>query len=364
MNRRTLLKYLAFNTLTLPLILSGREDIPTNKNSQLILIELKGGNDGLNTLILYADPLYYHYRPNIAIQEKDVLKLNANVGLHPSLKEIKELFDLGEVAIFQGVGYKNPNRSHFRSIEIWDTASKSDEYLDDGWLKSVKTSTASDIKGIVLRGEYGPLDGFENGVIKIDNINAFVNKSKKLQNNLYLSSKNDAFEHVLRTEIEIKKSAFKLEEKLKNTKPLKHSFEKNNFAQQMNIATKLIKAKTDIPFYKTSLASFDTHQNQLNPHANLLKQLSQAIYTMRQNLVESGEWENTTIMTYSEFGRRVEENASKGTDHGAASVHFVIGGNVQGGLKGSYPSLSKLDKNWDFIYTTDFKEMYSFTQKR
>ena len=131
----------------------------------------------------------------------------------------------------------------------------------------------------------------------------------------------------------------------------------------MNIATKLINAKTNIPFYKISLGSFDTHQNQLNPHANLLKQLSQAIYTMRQNLIESGEWENTTIMTYSEFGRRVEENASKGTDHGTASVHFVIGGNVQGGLNGVYPSLSQLDTNGDLIYTIDFKEMYSFSEK-
>ena len=360
MNRRTLLKYLAFNTLTLPLILSANQNIPKNKNTRLILIELKGGNDGLNTLIPYADPLYYYYRPNIAIQEKDVLKLNANVGLHPSLMELKELFDLGEVAIFQGVGYENPNRSHFRSIEIWDTASKSDEYLDNGWVKSIKIQNTSDIKGVVLGGEYGPLSGFENGIIKIDNINSFLNKSKKLQNNLYLSLNNDALEHVLKTEIEIKKSALKLEEKLKNAKPLKHSFEKNNFAQQMNIATQLINAKTNIPFYKISLASFDTHQNQLNPHANLLKQLSHAIYTMRQNLLENDEWKNTTIMTYSEFGRRVEENGSNGTDHGTSSVHFVIGGNISGGLKGIYPDLAVLDKNGDLKYTTDFKKMYSY----
>jgi len=363
MNRRTLLKYLAFSTLTLPLILNANENIQKNKNAKLILIELKDGNDGLNTLIPYADPLYYKHRPNITIQEKDVLKLNANLGLHPSLKELKELFDLGEIAIFQGVGYENPNRSHFRSIEIWDTASKSNEYLDDGWVKSIKIQNTSNIKGDVLGAEYGPLSGFENGIIKIENINSFLNKSKKLPNNLYLSSNNDALEHILRTEIEIKNSALKLEEKLKNTKPLKHSFEKNNFAQQMHIATQLINAKTNIPFYKTSLASFDTHQNQLNPHANLLKQLSQAIYTLRQNLIESGEWENTTIMTYSEFGRRVEENASKGTDHGTASVHFVIGGNVQGGLKGVYPPLSQLDSNRDLIYTTDFKEMYSFSDR-
>ena len=288
------------------------------------------------------------------------MKLNANVGLHPSLMELKELFDLGEVAIFQGVGYENPNRSHFRSIEIWDTASKSDEYLDNGWVKSIKIQNTSDIKGVVLGGEYGPLSGFENGIIKIDNINSFLNKSKKLQNNLYLSLNNDALEHVLKTEIEIKKSALKLEEKLKNAKPLKHSFEKNNFAQQMSIATQLINAKTNIPFYKISLASFDTHQNQLNPHANLLKQLSHAIYTMRQNLLENDEWKNTTIMTYSEFGRRVEENGSNGTDHGTSSVHFVIGGNISGGLKGIYPDLAVLDKNGDLKYTTDFKKMYSY----
>ncbi len=356
MTRRNFLKTITFSTVVLPFL-----DLKafSTKNHNLILIELKGGNDGLNTLIPYSNPLYYEYRPNIAIPEEQILKINEEIGLHPSLKYFKELYDKKELLIFQGVGYENPNRSHFRSIEIWDTESKSDEYLDEGWLKKHIPKNSSSIKGVVLGGEYGPLGGFDDTVIQIQNIDDFIKKSKLIKKDKITNKTTQALEHILNTEQEIINSASILKEKLKNNKPLSFPFEENNFAKQMQIATELINANMNIPFYKLSLGSFDTHINQLPAHAKLLSQLSHAIYTMRENLIESNMWQNTTIMTYSEFGRRVAENASKGTDHGTAAPHFIIGGNIKGGkLIGKYPSLSKLDKNGDLEYTFSMNDYY------
>ncbi|MEA1983001.1 MAG: DUF1501 domain-containing protein [Campylobacterota bacterium] len=359
MTRRKFLQKISLSAFLAPYLLHANEHVKSVKRKNLILIELKGGNDGLNTVVPYANPLYYKYRPTIAIAPEKLLKLNDRVGLHPSLKQIEKLYRDGEVAIWQGVGYKNPNLSHFRSIDIWDTASKSDEYLQSGWLKKHIPKGERAIEGIVLGGEYGPLSGFDQGVIKIKNINSFLNKSKNISRDSYYITDNSAHNHILRTEQEIAQSNNFLKEKLKKTQKLSFHFEKNSFAKQMSSAAKLINLGADIPFYKLSLKSFDTHQNQLKPHANLLHQLSEAIYTLRENLLKSNEWKNTTIMTYSEFGRRPKENANGGTDHGTASVHFVIGGDVKGGLRGEYPSLDSLSKNGNLEYTTDFKEMYS-----
>lgn len=167
MNRRTLLKFIALNSISLPFSLQAiASEIPRHK--RLILIELKGGNDGLNTVIPYANPLYYKLRPNIAIKQEQVLHLDETIGLHPSMEAMKDIFEKNELAIIQGVGYPDPNRSHFRSIEILDTASNSQEYLDNGWLNTLTLpQDAGVLRGVVLGGEYGPLSGYTKGIIKI-----------------------------------------------------------------------------------------------------------------------------------------------------------------------------------------------------
>lgn len=356
MNRREILKYVATSPFLFPLLLKGTEKSLKNKN--FVLIELQGGNDGLNTLIPYSNPLYYKARPNIAIPEENVLKLNEYVGFHPSMKKIKELFDLGEVAVFQGLGYDNPNRSHFRSIEIWDTASKSDEYLTDGWLKPYAKQDRP-IQGVVLQGSYGPLNGFDQGIIKFNNVDEFLRKSKWIKDQQILIPQKSALQHIINVQNEIKNSGNILSDKFLNAKELDFKFQKGSFGKQMEVVAKLIRSRAQIPFYKTSLSSFDTHINQLPNHARLLSQLSESIYTLKQNLVKSGDWDNTIIMTYSEFGRRVHENANKGTDHGTAAPHFIIGGSVKGGLKGGYPSLDNLDNNGDLQHTADFEMLYN-----
>jgi len=365
MNRRTLLKLIALNSVTLPFALQakGQEEL-SYKHKRLILIELKGGNDGLNTLIPYADPLYYTLRPTIAIDKKSVLPLTEEVGLHPSMDGMKEIYDKGELAVIQGLGYPEPNRSHFRSIEIWDTASGSHEYLDNGWLNTLKfAQKTTTLKGVVLAGEYGPLSGSVKGIIKINNIQGFLQRSKQIRGRISIVGNNDALLHLLETESEIRQSADVLKKSLSRKTTLPFAFQKSNFGKQMATVAELIDSGTDIPFFKVSLGSFDTHTNQTQKHARLLKELSESIATMRKNLIASGEWEHTLIMTYSEFGRRTAENANRGTDHGTAAPHFIAGGSVKGGIYGEHPSLSSLDKNSDLIYTTDFRSVYKSVEK-
>ena len=362
MKRRTLLKYLTLNSITLPFLLQAKEQISnktSTKHKRLILIELKGGNDGLNTVIPYQDPLYYKLRPNIALKKSEVLPINDQFALHPSMKEMKDIFNKNELAIIQGVGYPNPNRSHFRSIEIWDTASNSQEYLDNGWLNTLTLPQHTDLlRGVVLGGEFGPLSGNTKGIIKINNMKGFLRQSKQIKGRISLTDDNDALLHLLKTEAEIRNSADILKKSLILNKALPITFQKSNFGKQMHTTTELINSGTVIPFFKISLNSFDTHTNQPKKHARLLKELSEGIATMRKNLIASGEWDNTLIMTYSEFGRRAAENASKGTDHGTAAPHFITGGSVEGGIYGEYPSLRSLDTNNDLIYSTDFRSLY------
>ena len=356
MNRRTLLKYATLNALLLPFALQAKSSL-AKTSKQLILIELKGGNDGLNTVVPYANKHYYKLRPTLGIPQNKVLKLNAKVGLHPSLMALKNIFDGGELAIIQGVGYPNPNRSHFRSIEIWDTASKSQEYLDTGWLDTLSLAEKS-IQGVVLGGDYGPLQGIPSGVIKINNIQGFLQQARQIHGRISLIANNKSLQHILKTESEIQQGAELLKKSFAQKKKLPHPFKKSRFHKQMRVATQLINSSTDMPFIKVSLGSFDTHTNQANKHAHLLKELSEGISILRQNLIESGKWKDTVIMTYSEFGRRAAENANRGTDHGTAAPHFVIGGDIKGGIYGQHPSLILLDKNRDLIYTTDFRSIY------
>ncbi len=362
MNRRTLLKYIALNSLSLPILLEASSKNIIKKRN-FIFIELKGGNDGLNTVIPYKNRHYYKYRPNLALKKNTILPLNSELALHPSLQSLKNIFDKKELAIVQGLGYPNPNLSHFRSIEIWDTASNSQEYLDNGWLKSLIPNRDKLLNGIVLGGEYGPLSNIPNGIIKINNIQNFLQQSKQLKGRISLTGENSSLLHILQTESEIQNSANILKKSLKNSKKLPFPFKKSNFAKQMNIATELINSTANIPFYKISLESFDTHTNQLNQHARLLNELSEGISTIRKNLIASNKWDNTIIVTYSEFGRRAAENANRGTDHGTAAPHFVIGGKVNGGIYGEHPSLKLLDKNKNLIYTTDFRSLYATLAK-
>jgi uncharacterized protein (DUF1501 family) len=326
----------------------------------LILVELKGGNDGLNTITPYNDPLYYSLRKNISIKKDEVVPINQDIGFHPALKDMHKMFKDDDLAILQGVGYSNPNRSHFRSIEIWESASKSDKYLDDGWVTEafLKNNAQNEIDGIVMgKNSLGPMFGKGLKTLDIDNPDKFIKSSKYLRKSKKSVVNNKALSYLLNVQKEINNSRSLFAKKLISSKKFSPEyFAKDSFSKALYQSARIILSDLNVPVIKVSLGSFDTHSYQLNRQAKLFKMLNAGLMQLRHALKQNGRWDDTLVVTYSEFGRRVRENASKGTDHGKASVHFAMGGKVRGGLYGKYPSLNDLDEG-DLRYNLDFKSI-------
>ena len=327
----------------------------------LVLVELKGGNDGLNTVVPYADPLYAQLRPTIAIPAGEVLRLDERSGLHPVLKPLLPLWERNELAIVQGVGYPQPNLSHFRSIEIWDTASNSGEYLGDGWLaRGMKagfaTKGAFTAEGVRIgSSDLGPLAGAR--AVSLNNPEAFVDQARLASSRS--APGNAALQHLLRVEADVSQAAEGLRAE---RHPFATSFPAGAFGNGIRAAAQVIasqRGRGGVPVLTLTLGSFDTHQNQVNLHANLLRQLAEGLLALRGALTELGLWDRTLVMTFSEFGRRPRQNQSNGTDHGTAAPHFVLGGAVRGGLYGQAPDLSRLDGAQNLAFTTDFRQLYA-----
>ncbi|HUJ01488.1 MAG TPA: DUF1501 domain-containing protein [Usitatibacter sp.] len=326
----------------------------------LVLVELKGGNDGLNTVVPFADPRYAELRPRLAIPREQVIHLTEREGLHPSLAPLKPAWDAAELAVVRGVGYPAPNLSHFRSIEIWDTASRSDEYLDEGWLARAfeaaprPASYAAD--GVVVgMGGMGPLAGRKVRALALANPGQFV-RNAGLAHREEARSRNASLEHILHVENEIAASAQRLRGA---TREFQTEFPPGPFGASVRAAAQLAANPAGIAVVRLSLGSFDTHANQLPVQANLLRQLAEGLAALRSALTEAGLWKSTVIATYAEFGRRARENESGGTDHGTASAHFVLGGAVHGGLHGAAPSLDRLDADGNVLHTVDFRSYYA-----
>ena len=323
----------------------------------LILVELKGGNDGLNTVVPYADANYYALRPRLAVPRDQVLQLDARTGLHPALKPLLPLWQAGELAIVQGVGYPAPNLSHFRSIEIWDTASRSDEYLVDGWLArlfaehAVPGGFAAD--GVVVGGnDMGPLAGRGGRAIALAEPEQFLRQARLA--NPSGEARNAALGHILKVENDIVQAAANLGA----SRPFRTEFARNPFGNAVRTAAQLAANPAGVAAIRLSLGGFDTHQNQPGPHPRLLGELADGIAALKAALVEAGRWDSTLVMTYSEFGRRPQENNSNGTDHGTAAAHFVTGGSVRGGLYGDPPRLDALEGG-NLRYAVDFRSLFA-----
>ena len=329
----------------------------------LILVELKGGNDGLNTVVPYADPTYHQFRNSIGIKADEVIKIDARLGLHPELKAAVPLWEKGELAIVQGVGYPSPNLSHFRSIEIWETSSKANEYLEDGWVsRAMKSGLAQranfTAEGVLIgSSDFGPLAGAR--AVTLNNPEAFVNQARFAAPAPALAQGNAAMQHLLKIEDGISVAAHGLRGDKYN---FSTEFPQGQFGNGVRAAAQVVasqKGKAGVPVIMLTLGSFDTHQNQLGTHANLLKQLGEGMAALKSALTELGAWDRTLIMTFSEFGRRARQNNSGGTDHGTAAPHFIAGGSVRGGLYGQAPDLARLDAAQNLQYTTDFRQLYA-----
>jgi uncharacterized protein (DUF1501 family) len=329
----------------------------------LVLVELKGGNDGLNTVVPYADREYYNLRLQLAIPRDQVLKLDERVGLHPAMQALMPLWQQRQLAVIQGVGYAQPNLSHFRSIEIWDTASNPQEYLDQGWLARAFATRvpppqfAAD--GVVLGSqELGPLAGSGARVVSLANPQRFFQQAKLAQPEG--SSRNPALEHILKVERDIVQAAARLSLDL----DLKTAFPQNGFGTAMKAAVQLIGGSGQVAVVKVSLSGFDTHSNQLPTQQRLLQELSEGLAAFRAGLMEVGRWDRTLVLTYAEFGRRPRANLSNGTDHGTANVHFALGGRVNGGLYGQPPQLTRLDGNGNLAFAVDYRSLYATALER
>ena len=324
----------------------------------LVLIELKGGNDGLNTLIPYADPAYYALRPKLAIARDAVLQLSDAAGLHPSLEPLLPLWRRGELAVLQGVGYPEPNLSHFRSIEIWDTASRSDQYLQDGWLTRTfaVAPTPADFAadGVIIgSADLGPLAGGRTRTIALTNTEQFLRQSR------YAASEgqahNKALQHILKVENDIVQAAAHLNA----NRAFTTSFPQSAFGSAIHTACQVIANRPGVAIVRVTQTGYDTHIAQAPTQARLLGELAAGLVALKSALDELGRWNETMVATYAEFGRRPKENLSNGTDHGTSSAHFVLGGRVAGGLYGEAPSLQRLSGDGNPGWSIDFRRVYA-----
>lgn len=330
----------------------------------LLLVELKGGNDGLNTLVPYADPKYRELRPVVGVARDRVLPLDEKVGLHDKLEPLMESWKAGDFAILQGVGYPYPNRSHFRSIEIWDTASAANQTLSEGWIaqafQGASLPKGAAVDCIVADTNALPATGPSLRTIVMQDAENFLRQAEAMkEKGIGSDGGNPALRHVLAVRREINAAAAGLRDKLRTAPAPAYAYSPDNgLGRQLDLATRLLASKVPVIAIKVALGGFDTHANQIQTHERLLGVLATGLATLRKNLIASDRWNDVLIMTYSEFGRRARQNASGGTDHGSAAPQFVMGGGVKGGLYGAYPSLTDL-QDGDLRHIVDFRSVFA-----
>ncbi len=352
----------------------------------LVVIQMGGGNDGLNTVVPYADDAYHRVRATIAIPETAVLKIDDRIGLNPVLAGMGELLKEGRLALVQGVGYPNPNRSHFEATQIWETASP-DRPTSTGWLGRTLDKivpVAKSANGVpaapqtlftaVSLGDTVPtaLIAQHVDVPAVGALNTFSYNSgkdaagKTTAGTLFDGAKPgqspylDMVESMSRAALH---GGDLLRAKVANYKTAV-IYPTDAFSQQMKLAAQIIGSQVGTRIIFVSIGSFDTHANQRQQQDRLLGYLSNGLVAFQKDLAEHGNEDRVLTMTFSEFGRRVQQNASNGTDHGTAMPLFVIGGKVKGGVYGAHPSLTDLDHNGDLVHATDFRSVYATVLQR
>jgi len=362
---------------------------PTGKDSSiLVILQLSGGNDGLNTVIPIGDDDYYKARPKIAIPAASALKISDTVGLHPAMTDLQTLYDLGNLAILQATGYPNPNRSHFRSMEIWHTASDSDRTEAYGWLGRYfdNACVGCDPTVGVALGHQAP-EAFSSHHpaqgITIENIAQYrlpkdvealyadhpemMDSSDDSSSGSSIQSLSGGASHVgispldflERVELDVEVSSKKIRDINATTKN-QATYPAGKLAQDLSLVGRLIAGRLPTRVFYVSFGGFDTHANQAPTQNRLLGELSSALRAFVTDLQKQGNFNRTTILAFSEFGRRVKENGSGGTDHGSGAPLFVCGGGVKGGIYGALPSLeAKNLLNGDVRFSTDFRSVYA-----
>jgi len=359
---------LATASLMLPKFLKafdGKTMVPTG-NKVLVVLQFSGGNDGLNTVIPIRNDIYYKSRPGLGIEKDKALLLTDEAGINPALPAFKELFDDGSLGIMNNVGYPNPDRSHFRSMDIWQSASDSDKYIYTGWLgryldaqcngcsKPTQALEVDDILSLALKGE---------------NSKGLAVKDPK---RLYNTSHENYFKEINAAHVNGEETVDYLYKTLSETlssadyifkqsrlHPSSQIYPATETGKNLKTIASLIMSDINTKVYYLSLGSFDTHVNQENQQKRLFTELNDAIAAFVKDMKDNNRFQDVMIMTFSEFGRRVAQNASGGTDHGTANNMFFIGGGLkQKGLINAMPDLTNLNEG-DLIHTVDFKNVYA-----
>lgn len=339
-----------------------------NKNGRIVvLVELKGGNDGFNTLVPFADPLYYAHRPRIAIMQRQVLKLNDKVGLHPRMKALMPLWNAGQMAWIEGVGYPRPILSHFRSMDIWDSGSNSNQFIQNGWLSRVLPRYKKGLHGIALnkgQAELGPLASSNLNSVTMQDPKTFLSQLRNIDDT-QISRATPAIQHVSETQHQLFSVGDQLSKKMgKRPQRSGVGFSKGILGHSLEAVAEMILSGVDAPVFKVTQDGFDTHSGQRGAQDNGLYHVANGLASFAQAMKQAGMWNNVLVVTYSEFGRRAKENRGAGTDHGTASSHMILGGRVRGGVYGRHPDFSRLDANGNVQHTTDFRQIYATLAQR
>ena len=337
-------------------------------NKVVVILQLSGGNDGLNTVIPVRNDLYYKARPKLGIEKAKALLVTDEVGLHPALTGFKELYDDGSLGIMNGVGYPNPDRSHFRSMDIWQTGSESSQYITTGWVgryldaqcrgcdKPTQAIEIDDVLSLAMKGEH------IKGIAVKDPRRLYGTANEKFFRDV-LKNHNDEpgeqpVDYLYKTMAETLSSADYIFQQSK-LHPSNAEYPKTDLGNSLKTIASLIYSDINTKVYYVSLGSFDTHVNQDAQQQRLFTEMNDAIKSFVKDLKDNNRFNDVMLFTFSEFGRRVEQNASGGTDHGTANNMFLISGGLkQKGLINTVPDLTDLDDG-DLKYKVDFKNVYA-----
>jgi uncharacterized protein (DUF1501 family) len=346
----------------------------TGKDTVLVVLEMTGGNDGLNMVIPYADDLYHKARTTLRVTKEQVVKVDDHIGLNPAMRSFDQLLKKGALAVVQGVGYPNPDRSHFESMDKWQSAEVGRKLSGTGWLARSASDLQNDRGGIpvmqvgaeklplALQGAHGVLTINNQQPFKL-NMGPGTPDRHKARKQLMLDlakeegEKDSLFQFVQRRQLQTYANLGLLQDVLRNFTP-DGRFAPTPLGQKFEMVARLIEKGFGTRVFYMALDGFDTHSGQAQPHAQLLQQIADAVTLFFNNLQPTGHDKRVLVMTFSEFGRRVQENGSGGTDHGAGSCLLVAGPGVRGGAVGKHPSLSDLDAG-DLKHHTDFRQVYA-----
>lgn len=336
----------------------------SKRETVLVVIELTGGNDGLNTVVPFRDPLYKSARPQLNLASDKVLKIDRQLGFHPSLTGFSQLLEDSQLAIVQGVGYPNPNRSHFESMDIWHKATreKSERF---GWLGRTTSLAGSKLSAMSVGDGESPLALFSPAgpaasVRSLDSYRLKTGEDRREMMEKFANRKPSTANPLLSLVQNSTASAYETARRLESVAAgaKKTDYPQTSLGKRLQLVGQLIAAELPERIYYVSHGGFDTHANQLDVHPRLLKELGDAVRAFQTDLKDQGHADRVVTMTFSEFGRRVKENGSGGTDHGVASQMMFVGPKVQTGVIGEHPRLDDLTDG-DLKHHTDFRSVYA-----